>query len=60
MEKSGVVDIMTRAQQKSRTVAAACTVRGQAYRGIMPKPSSSSNILSKVKPNFVLKLKLCN
>ncbi len=32
MEKSGVVGIMAEAHQKSRTMAAACAGRGQAYR----------------------------
>lgn len=33
MEKSGVVGIMVEAHQKSRTMAAACAGRGQAYKG---------------------------
>lgn len=32
MEKSGVVGIMAEALQESRTMAAACAGRGQAYR----------------------------
>lgn len=33
MEKSGVVEIMAEAHQKSRTMAAAYEGRGQTYRG---------------------------